>query len=193
MKRFRHLFVSILLMGSLSACGAIPGSGPDPSSTMPWEPAGEGAGGQAGQGGEDGFSLNRPGGSASDLAARGGYGSEPGGYGSLSEPEHRVYFDFNSAMINEMSANILAGNARWLNTFPGSLVTIEGHADERGTREYNLALGQNRADSVKSYLISQGVDAARLRTISYGKERPLVNGHDDYAWNQNRRAEIVKQ
>ncbi|MBF0181608.1 MAG: peptidoglycan-associated lipoprotein Pal [Magnetococcales bacterium] len=104
------------------------------------------------------------------------------------EPEHRIYFALNSDEITPNSASVLTHNARWLGK---RNVTIEGHCDERGTREYNLALGQKRADSVKQFLISQGVEPSRIRTVSYGKERPLVNGHSEAAWNKNRRADLV--
>jgi len=81
--------------------------------------------------------------------------------------------------------------AAWLKQYPNVNITIEGHADERGTREYNLALGERRASSVKSYLLSQGVDASRLNTISYGKERPAVTEASPSGWAQNRRAVTV--
>ena len=77
--------------------------------------------------------------------------------------------------------------AAWLKRFPNLNVSIEGHADERGTREYNLALGERRANSVKDFLISQGIDPRRVRTISYGKERPVALGSNGAAWSQNRR------
>ncbi|MBF0294928.1 MAG: peptidoglycan-associated lipoprotein Pal [Magnetococcales bacterium] len=104
------------------------------------------------------------------------------------EPEHRIYFALNSDEISSTSAAVLTHNARWLGK---RNVTVEGHCDERGTREYNLALGQKRADAVKQFLISQGVEPSRIRTVSYGKERPLVNGHGEAAWSKNRRADLV--
>jgi peptidoglycan-associated lipoprotein len=86
---------------------------------------------------------------------------------------------------------ILGNQARWLNQYAEYTVTIEGHADERGTREYNLALGARRAMAVKSFLARAGVNAARIRTISYGKERPIAVCDDISCWSQNRRAQTV--
>ncbi|MAZ75924.1 MAG: peptidoglycan-associated lipoprotein [Micavibrio sp.] len=99
----------------------------------------------------------------------------------------RVLFDTDSHNVNGDARMTLDAQARWLNTYPGLNITIEGHADERGTREYNLALGERRANSVKNYLISMGVDPRRLTTISYGKEQPEAVGNDPSAWAQNRR------
>ncbi|MDE3037500.1 MAG: peptidoglycan-associated lipoprotein Pal, partial [Pseudomonadota bacterium] len=85
----------------------------------------------------------------------------------------------------------LQHQAAWLKQYPGVNVTVEGHCDERGTREYNLALGERRAAAAKKYLVSEGIAAARISTISYGKERPAVIGDDEAAWSQNRRAVTV--
>lgn len=100
----------------------------------------------------------------------------------------KVYFDTDSHSISNDARMTLDAQVQWLNTYPGLNITIEGHADERGTREYNLALGERRANSVKNYLISMGVDPRRLTTISYGKERPAVVGDGQSYWAQNRRA-----
>ena len=102
-----------------------------------------------------------------------------------------VHFQVDSAQITAEAQNILGNQARWLNQYPQYTITIEGHADERGTREYNLALGARRAMSVRSYLASQGVNASRIRTISYGKERPVATCDDISCWSQNRRAQTV--
>jgi peptidoglycan-associated lipoprotein len=102
-----------------------------------------------------------------------------------------VHFQVDSAEITPEAQNILRNQARWLNQYPQYTITIEGHADERGTREYNLALGARRAMSVRSYLASQGVNASRIRTISYGKERPVATCDDISCWSQNRRAQTV--
>ena len=99
-----------------------------------------------------------------------------------------VFFDTNQHDLSSQARSIIEGQARWLNNYPNLNVTIEGHADERGTREYNLALGDRRASSVKNYLIAVGVDPRRINTISYGKEQPLVVGADGTSWAQNRRA-----
>lgn len=98
-----------------------------------------------------------------------------------------VYFDTDRSDLNAQARSILEAQAQWLNSYPNLNVTIEGHADERGTREYNLALGDRRASSTKNYLIANGVDPRRINTISYGKEQPIVVGADGTSWAQNRR------
>lgn len=99
----------------------------------------------------------------------------------------RVFFVTDRSDLTTEARGTLNRQSQWLKTYPQVTITIEGHADERGTREYNLALGERRANAVKNYLIAQGVQSARVKTISYGKERPAVLGSDDGAWAQNRR------
>ena len=108
-----------------------------------------------------------------------------------SVPSDRVFFDTDSYSLDAQSRTTLDAQAAWLTRNAAVRVTIEGHADERGTREYNLALGDRRANSARDYLQSRGVAAARMQTISWGKERPAVDGHDESAWSQNRRAVTV--
>jgi peptidoglycan-associated lipoprotein len=100
----------------------------------------------------------------------------------------RVFFGYDRVDLVVEAKQTLDLQAEWLARYPNITITIEGHADERGTREYNLALGDRRANAVRSYLLSRGVDATRVQTISYGKERPAVFGSDDQSWAQNRRA-----
>ena len=100
----------------------------------------------------------------------------------------RVYFAFDSFELDEDAKELLQLQAAWLKQYNKASVTIEGHCDERGTREYNLALGEKRAQAVKNYLNSLGVGISSLHTISYGKERPAVVGSNDAAWGQNRRS-----
>ena len=102
-----------------------------------------------------------------------------------------VHFQVDSSALTGEAEGILRNQARWLNDYSQYTVTIDGHADERGTREYNLALGAQRATAVRSFLASQGVSAARVRTISYGKERPVAVCDDISCWSQNRRAQTV--
>ena len=102
-----------------------------------------------------------------------------------------VHFQVDSSALTGEAEGILRNQARWLNDYSQYTVTINGHADERGTREYNLALGAQRATAVRSFLASQGVSAARIRTISYGKERPVAVCDDISCWSQNRRAQTV--
>ena len=100
----------------------------------------------------------------------------------------RVFFDFDKAVIMAAAEKTLKRQAVWLKQYGGVTVTVEGHCDERGTREYNLALGERRANAIKNYLVALGVDANRIATISYGKERPEALGHNEAAWSQNRRS-----
>jgi peptidoglycan-associated lipoprotein len=100
----------------------------------------------------------------------------------------RVFFDLDSSSIRADAQQTLARQAQWLSRYPQYTVTVEGHADERGTREYNLALGQRRAVAARDYLLSRGVAPNRMRTVSYGKERPVAVCDDISCWSQNRRA-----
>jgi peptidoglycan-associated lipoprotein len=102
-----------------------------------------------------------------------------------------VYFETDRYNIDSQDAAALAQQAQWLSRYPNKRATIEGHCDERGTRDYNLALGERRANAAKNYLVSQGVDASRITTVSYGKERPAAVGSDEGAWAKNRRAVTV--
>jgi peptidoglycan-associated lipoprotein len=102
-----------------------------------------------------------------------------------------VFFDFDSYALSSEAKGTLEGNARELKRATTGNVTIEGHCDERGTKAYNLALGEKRANAAKEYLVALGVSAARINTVSYGKERPFDPGHDESAWAKNRRAHFV--
>ena len=104
----------------------------------------------------------------------------------------RVFFATNKSVLTTASRDTLRTQAAWLRKNKDITVTIEGHADERGTREYNLALGERRANQAKDYLMTYGISGSRLSTISYGKERPVNSGSDPLAWSQNRRAVTVK-
>jgi peptidoglycan-associated lipoprotein len=103
----------------------------------------------------------------------------------------RVFFDTDSTELSPTAQGTLDKQAAWLNRYSRYTFTVEGHADERGTREYNFALGARRADVTKNYLIAKGVSAARIKTISYGKERPVAVCNDISCWSQNRRAVTV--
>lgn len=103
----------------------------------------------------------------------------------------RIYFGYDSYSLSSEARQTLENQAQWLGQNAGVTFTVEGHADERGTREYNLALGERRANAVKNYLIALGVDPRRITVISYGKERPAVPGSNDTAWSQNRRGVTV--
>ena len=102
-----------------------------------------------------------------------------------------VYFDTDRYNIDSEDQAALSTQAQWLMQYPAKRATIEGHCDERGTREYNLALGERRANAAKNYLATLGVDPTRLTTVSYGKERPAALGSDEESWSKNRRAVTV--
>jgi len=103
----------------------------------------------------------------------------------------RVFFENDSSELTSQSVATLEKQAQWLQIYNQYTFTIEGHADERGTREYNIALGARRAQAVRDYLVSRGIQAQRMRTISYGKERPVAVCNDISCWSQNRRAVTV--
>lgn len=121
---------------------------------------------------------------ARDAAARGD---------AMKPSTNSVYFAFDSAKIDTAGKAILAGYAKWLNNNSDVNITVEGNCDERGSREYNLALGEERAKSVKAILVSNGVDAARVDTVSYGEERPVCSRSGEACWAQNRHGDIVNR
>jgi peptidoglycan-associated lipoprotein len=102
-----------------------------------------------------------------------------------------IYFDFDKAQVRPGDAKILEANAAWLKANPGYLLLIEGHCDERGTNEYNLALGDRRAKATMEFLATQGVTMDRMSTISYGEERPTCTSHDEACWAKNRRGQFL--
>jgi peptidoglycan-associated lipoprotein len=146
----------------LAACSSTP---PEPPPGPPGPPGGAGVG-----------SRSIVPGSQQDLEASAG---------------DRVFFAFDRSDISPEARQILTRQADWLRRYPNVTVTIEGHCDERGTREYNLALGERRAQAVKNVLVASGISASRMSTISYGKERPAVVGSSDESYAQNRRAVTV--
>jgi peptidoglycan-associated lipoprotein len=148
----------------LAACSSAP-------ETAPGGPGGPGGAGGPGMGGPG--SRNALPGSQQDLEASAG---------------DRVFFAFDRSDITPEAQEILTRQADWLRRYTNVTVTIEGHCDERGTREYNLALGERRAQAVKNVLVASGIPASRISTISYGKERPAVVGSSEEAYAQNRRA-----
>ncbi|MBL4902114.1 MAG: peptidoglycan-associated lipoprotein Pal [Desulfocapsa sp.] len=104
-----------------------------------------------------------------------------------------IYFDFDQAGINSEMAPVLSANATYMKENPNAVIIIEGNCDERGTNEYNLALGERRAINTKEYLVNLGVNPARIRTVSYGEERPLFTGRNELDWSQNRRADFISE
>jgi peptidoglycan-associated lipoprotein len=118
-------------------------------------------------------------------------GVRPGSAEDLQRVGDRVFFDYDKSALRTDGRGVLEKQAAWLKQFPTVAVTVEGHCDERGTREYNLALGERRANAVKDYLVALGIPANRIRTISYGKERPVAMGSNEQAYGQNRRGVTV--
>src|SRR5574337_49754 len=106
-------------------------------------------------------------------------------------PLKDVFFDFDKSAVRGDAKPALSEDLQWLNAHSTARITIEGHCDERGTAEYNLALGERRAKATKDYLVASGVASTRIKTVSFGKERPFVMGHDESAWKWNRRAHFV--
>ena len=102
-----------------------------------------------------------------------------------------IYFDYDSSEVQAQYRPVVEAHAKYLAANPNVSMTLEGHADERGSREYNLALGERRAESVKQQMTILGASSAQIKLVSYGEERPAVDGHDDYSWSQNRRVEII--
>ncbi len=162
----RNIFFLLGLLLMLGACSSTPETAP------PGGPGGpQSLGGPSGTGSRSGLP-----GSQQDLEASAG---------------DRVFFAFDRSDISSEAQQTLTRQADWLRRYPNVTVTIEGHCDERGTREYNLALGERRAQAVKNVLVALGIPASRISTISYGKERPAVVGSTEEAYAQNRRAVTV--
>ena len=168
----------VLLVAVALALGACASKGPK----------GEGAGGAGGaNAGAEGAGANNP------NAAGGGGGPED----EIAGPQagllatRVIYFDFDSAEIKGQGTDVVAVHAKYLAAHSSARVRLEGHTDERGSREYNIGLGERRAQAVRRALLLQGAADAQISTVSYGEERPAVPGHDEAAWAKNRRVEIV--
>ena len=201
----KSAFITTVLLSSL----VLLSSGCSKKSVIP--PEGTEIGGSELSGGTD---INYPpadGYSETGLAAEESMDSTGFGSGSLSinsdadqqSTEYRrthgrssvvfrpIYFDFDQAVINSEMAPILFTNATYMKENPNTVIVLEGNCDERGTNEYNLALGERRAINTKEYLVNLGVSPTRIRTVSYGEERPLFTGQDEMDWSQNRRADFI--
>ena len=131
--------------------------------------------------------------SNNDAAANGANGQTFGGYSveDLQQRYNTVYFGFDKYNVEGEYVQILDAHAAYLNATPAAKVLVEGNTDERGTPEYNIALGQRRADAVKGYLAGKGVEGSKVSTVSYGEENPAVLGHDEAAYSKNRRAVLA--
>ncbi len=169
------LAASVLILGGCSKGGTKPDA--DAASTT--------------TGGETDYSSQT--GLGTGAAGEGGAYVEPGMQPGDAEliTETVIYFDFDTANIRPDYSEVLAAHARRLAANPGMSVRLEGHADERGSREYNIGLGERRAQAVRQALMLQGVNSVQITTVSYGEERPASTGSDEEAWALNRRVEII--
>jgi peptidoglycan-associated lipoprotein len=172
----RRMMVVLLAVAALAlgACASKP----------PKAEAGAGAGGA--NAGAEGAGANNP-----NAAGGGGPEDEIAGPQAGLLATRVIYFDFDSAEIKGQGTDVVAVHAKYLASHPSARVRLEGHTDERGSREYNIGLGERRAQSVRRALLLQGAADAQISTVSYGEERPAVPGHDEAAWAKNRRVEIV--
>ncbi|WP_106478209.1 peptidoglycan-associated lipoprotein Pal [Phytohalomonas tamaricis] len=139
------------------------------------------------QDGSDASGMNSGNAGASSQGMNSGRGASGQNMNAQVPDVRTIYFDFDKDTIRPEFESVLNQHAAYLQANPGTNVVLEGHADERGTREYNLALGERRANSVKQYLTIQGVPASQIEVVSYGEERPAVEGHSEQAYSQNRR------
>ncbi|HEY3065885.1 MAG TPA: peptidoglycan-associated lipoprotein Pal [Methylomirabilota bacterium] len=199
--RCSHLVVGSLLIAVVAASGCAK----RPATTQASAPAPTGAAGTAagGSGATPARSseFTGPGSSGSTSSGGGSTATPSGSTAAVARPSPREFsevaelrdinFDFDKYDIRPGDARILDSNATWLKGNPNHLLLIEGHCDERGTNEYNLALGERRAKSAMNYLVSQGVQANRITIISYGEERPLCMEHTEECWAKNRRAHFL--
>lgn len=179
MKQQLKVWASVALMLMVTACGTT--RGPATGGDVAVEDRGTSAAESMGAGGTETMGIQD-------------YGSL--GMEALQDPasplsRRVIYFELDSAEIAETDREVLAAHASFLAGHPDLVVTLEGHADERGSREYNIGLGDRRAQSVRRQLEFQGVTPAQIRVVSYGEERPAVEGHDESAWSMNRRVELV--
>ena len=179
MNMFKKMLVAIIPLTLLIGCGTTPTKTPEPAAEQPMETSEPMAVDQEvpvvvtpapASMGFSGHPLDDP---ASLLAKR------------------VVYFDFDKSDIKPEFRDIIAAHATYLSDHPSASITLEGHCDERGSREYNMALGERRANAVRKFLMLQGVAARQIDVVSFGEERPVAFGHDESSWQLNRRAEIL--
>lgn len=172
-------------IGAVAAALALGGCASKRATDTPEAPAAaDGAAGSSTEGGVTSSGLDGEG------AAGMGNGEAPGPQGELLG-KRIIYFDFDRAELRSEDAAIVAAHSRYLSANGGTRVRLEGHTDERGTREYNIGLGERRAQTVRRALLLQGAAESQVSTVSYGEERPAAAGSDEVAWSQNRRVEIV--
>jgi peptidoglycan-associated lipoprotein len=173
-KSIMHRAIVIVLVAAALSLGGCASKRPKPGSESP------GAAEQGAQGSGAGGNYSRA-----------GPDDEANGPQAGRLAERIVYFDFDSSEIKGVGTDVVAAHAKYLAGNPTTRIRLEGHTDERGSREYNIGLGERRAQSVRRALLLQGASDAQISTVSYGEERPAVAGHDEAAWAKNRRVEIV--
>ena len=172
-----RLVVTVALLGLVAGCGGSAGTAMDDSAA-------------GSSGGADGAPDALSTGMDEGGYAQGGAFDE--GLGAGDTLGNRViYFGYDESDVDADSVNVLEAHGAYLAENPGTIVRLEGHADERGSREYNIGLGERRAQAVRQILLLQGVTSTQLSTVSYGEERPAALGSDDEAWSLNRRVELV--
>jgi len=169
-----------ILVVLLIACLGVAGCKTKPPKTEPPSPASEA-----------GASSQASGAGGATAAGQNAADDETAGPQAGLLAKRVVYFDFDSSEIKGEGTDIVGAHAKYLATNPAARVRLEGHTDDRGSREYNIGLGERRAQSIRRALLLQGATEAQLSTVSYGAERPAVAGHDEAAWAKNRRVEIV--
>jgi peptidoglycan-associated lipoprotein len=176
-QRCIYRLMTVLLLAATLAMGACGSKPPKPSSAPPMETNP----GASSEGANSATAAGR------DLGSQEEVGGPQGGLLAT----RIVYFDFDSAVIKGAGVEVVGAHAKYLAANPQARVRLEGNTDERGSREYNIGLGDRRAQSVRHALLLQGVSDGQLTTVSYGEERPADPGHDESAWAKNRRVEIV--
>jgi len=178
----------IVSIACLFAAAALLAGCPKKATTVEPPTSGSQVPGAGGASGGEGAST-----STSPLGGEAGtMGVGPGG-GPNQSVGRIIYFDFDKSDIKPEFAAVITGNAQFLAAHPNVKLKLEGNTDERGTREYNIALGERRGNTVAQALESQGVSAQQLSVVSYGEERPVALGHDEASWSQNRRVDLVQQ
>ena len=165
-------------------------SGESSSSTAASSASTSSSSGSSGSSGSSSSSSSSSGGSASSSSSS-GITDKASAEDALAAIGNTVFFDYDSSALSADAEGTLMRQAAFLNANPALTVTLEGHCDERGTREYNLALGERRGSAARDFLLAQGVDPARIRVVSYGKERPAAAGSNESSWAKNRRAATV--
>ena len=175
MKKFLFVCAIALAAVSVTGCGkkATTRAGGEGASTAGTAGAGAGANGAYGAGSGSGFAA-----------------------GSLDDPnsplsQRKIYFGFDRYDVSDDYRSLAQAHASYLRSNPSAAVTLEGHTDERGSREYNMALGERRSNAVRDLLVALGASASQITTVSYGEEKPVADCHDESCWSQNRRVEIV--